>query len=240
MIECKKCGAQLDINTKRCPYCGEINSEAIEHIEKMEHFEKDYRDTKKEVFSNVKTFSRGYGDLLLLIILLISTFITLFVISIDPLNDGATIKYYKKHQAEIDNQIAAYITNGDFEKLDAYMRNNNFVFCLEEYDDYYFTNSLIKDYKELKNAVIDYHLEDSEDDFVKQAARAISSFYDSYYDDLYEETSLRMLIKERLEGVLKTYLYLKDEDIAMLNKNMNESSITKSIFERLEENEKNS
>ena len=57
-MKCKSCGANLEIDTAFCPYCGKANPVAKKHREDMARFEKDYKDTKKAVISSSKKFNR--------------------------------------------------------------------------------------------------------------------------------------------------------------------------------------
>lgn len=57
-MKCRSCGANLEIDTAFCPYCGKANPVAKKHREDMARFEKDYRTTKKEVLTNTGRFNR--------------------------------------------------------------------------------------------------------------------------------------------------------------------------------------
>ena len=72
MVNCKKCGAPLSLDQVKCPYCGEINEEAKEHLEKLAKLDKDYKKTKQEVMTEVKKTKKGYNLLIVLVMLLIA------------------------------------------------------------------------------------------------------------------------------------------------------------------------
>ena len=72
MVNCKKCGAPLSLDQVKCPYCGEVNEEAREHLEKLAKLDKDYKKTKQEVMTEVKKTKKGYNLLVILVMLLIA------------------------------------------------------------------------------------------------------------------------------------------------------------------------
>ena len=47
MVNCKKCGAPLSLNEAFCPYCGEPNLEAQEHLKKLQELDELLEEIKK-------------------------------------------------------------------------------------------------------------------------------------------------------------------------------------------------
>ncbi len=56
-MKCEKCGANLDLETPFCPYCGAKNKSGIKHREDMRRYDRDYKATKEEVITNSRRFN---------------------------------------------------------------------------------------------------------------------------------------------------------------------------------------
>ena len=56
-MKCANCGANLEIDTAFCPYCGTANPVAKKHREDMARYEKDYKNTKAEDLDNTRRFN---------------------------------------------------------------------------------------------------------------------------------------------------------------------------------------
>lgn len=237
MIQCKKCGAQLDINTEVCPYCQTVNEEAREHIKKIKHFEKDYAKVKKAVFANVKTYSKGYGSLALLIILLLSSLISLFVLSSeDAFRDAATLNYYHDNQSQINERIDTYLLNEDYEKLAEYLETIEYNGYIEELSPYRQLISMTSYYQRIKANIADY-LYDARayDNELSDLASNISYFYSTaqadYYGNDFADVKKRLTMS--LEKLLRHYGHFTDDDIAKLNAKVDEITISKMVYERM-------
>ena len=70
MVNCKKCGAPLSLNEAFCPYCGEANPEAQEHLKKLRELDEQFEIASQEVTAEVKKSRAGYGILITLVMLL--------------------------------------------------------------------------------------------------------------------------------------------------------------------------
>ena len=75
MVNCKNCGAPLSLEDAFCPHCGTPNPEAQEHLKKLAKLDKDYRRTKNEVIQEVKKTKKGYGLLIVLILLMLANLV---------------------------------------------------------------------------------------------------------------------------------------------------------------------
>ena len=56
-MKCEKCGGNLSLEDLKCPYCGEINKHAQQHIRDMERFQGEFQDTKENVYATAKRFT---------------------------------------------------------------------------------------------------------------------------------------------------------------------------------------
>ncbi len=75
MVNCKNCGAPLSLNEAFCPHCGTPNPEAQEHLKKLRILDERFEDASREVAAEVKKSKKGYGILLILIMLLLANLV---------------------------------------------------------------------------------------------------------------------------------------------------------------------
>ena len=88
-------------------------------------FEKDYASTKKAVYTKVKTFSKGYGDLSLLILLLVALFVAIFAFGMNySISDKLAYDNYVKNSESINQEFKELLDKGEFSafkaKLESY------------------------------------------------------------------------------------------------------------------------
>lgn len=241
MIQCKKCGAQLDINTRVCPYCGTVNDEAVEHVEKMQHFEKDYASTKKAVYTKVKTFSKGYGDLSLLILLLVTLFIAIFAFGMNySISDKLAYDNYVKNSESINQEFKELLDKGEFSAFKAKLDTIERATYIRDFSSYRKLLELIRSFEEVQKATFDYHFAASQyDDPLSNLASNLNDYYTTWNLEYMEETeeNYEADVDLAMTAFLRHYLYLNDEDIAALKSGMSESEIANMLFVRLENNE---
>lgn len=53
-MRCKHCGGDISLETAFCPYCGQPNEHAQQHVREMKKFRRSYENTKSGVHNTVK------------------------------------------------------------------------------------------------------------------------------------------------------------------------------------------
>ena len=219
MINCKNCGAPLSLETAVCPHCGTPNPEAQEHLKKLAQLDKDFRKTKREVTAEVKKSRKGYGVLVVLIMLLLANlfFIVLHSASYSIADD---IIRSRMSESEIDRTINELLDAGEYLELDIYMEK--FSLPYQKYGDYFKISYLADYYGRIVEYMTDYlYVEDTYSDPLMQVCENIKEFSDEYARTMKWEPEpfvVRHLerIYDEYEHFLKTYLKLTDEDIAAI------------------------
>ena len=75
MVNCKNCGAPLSLEEAVCPHCGTPNPEAQEHLKKLAQLNSAFEQTQYEVVDEVKKNKRGYGVLVILVMVMLANLI---------------------------------------------------------------------------------------------------------------------------------------------------------------------
>lgn len=55
-MKCPNCGNNLNIEQKFCPYCGTKNEQAANHIQEMDKYDREFKDTQSQVMDNSRHF----------------------------------------------------------------------------------------------------------------------------------------------------------------------------------------
>ena len=219
-MKCKKCGANLEIDTAFCPYCGVANPIAKKHREDMRKFANDYENTKKEVIDNTKKFNRKT-----FLITVISVTFVLVALLVLMSVFGNKIKYNMEKAQRAKNSekylglVEELIDKKDFLQL-AEVKNRyslrTYDTSLEKYTDiiraseyysyvYQFTFEYL--YRSVESS---YSFMDSISDYT----RMIYDTYESVEDPEMKEQVGNVV--SDLELFFKTFLKLTDEEIASL------------------------
>lgn len=236
MIKCKNCGAQLDINTEVCPYCGTVNDEATEHVKKMRHFESDYANVKKDVFSSVKTFSKGYGSLIILIVLLVACLVSIFVGGASYfIIEAISNANYQNNREEIIAKIENYIENEEYELFDAYMTSIEYNTYIDDFNHYRQLSQMTGYYQRIRQDIFNYIFEASTynnpiDDLVQQ----VSNFYETAYEDYYDDSIDCSKLIAKVDDLMIKYFNFTSDDILRLHEGISESELSTILYERME------
>lgn len=235
MVNCKKCGGPLSLNEAVCPYCGEPNPEAQEHLEKLRELDEQFETASREVAAEVKKSKRGYGILVVLVMLLVANLV-IFAMNRMSYDIAERIIARKMSGSEITAQLDRYLEEGEYIELDLFM--NRFSLSYRDYEDYHKISYLGYCQNRIVDAMTEYlYSTDTYDDPLVRTCKAIADFEEEYGYLQKRDNSETVLyhmerIQTQVNGFLRNYLGLTEEDIAGL-KDLNESSILILVNERL-------
>lgn len=157
-MKCKYCGANLEIDTPFCPYCGKENPIAKQHREDMAKFERDYKETKKEVLTNSKKF-----NLRTLRITVVAVTVAAFAILILLLvfNDELSYSHYRnkaeKYSINYLDEIKTLVDGRDYLTLARLINSKNIRVSYinkTELEDYRYVMNAARDYEQLFSSVM--------------------------------------------------------------------------------------
>ncbi len=235
MVNCKNCGAPLSLNEAFCPHCGTPNPEAQEHLKKLRILDERFEDASREVAAEVKKSKKGYGILLILIMLLLANLVV-FIMHQASYEIADRIIASKMPESEIRAQLDGFLEKGEYIEMDLFM--NKFSLSYRDYEDYKRISYLAYHQNRMIDAVTRYlYGTDSYGDPLVQICEAVADYEQEYTGFKKRDNSETVLyhaekINAEVNGFLRNYLNLTDEDLAGL-KDRNPSSLLILLNERL-------
>ena len=240
MVNCKNCGAPLSLEEAVCPHCGTPNPEAQEHLKKLAQLDKDYRKTKLEVVDEVKKSKKGYGVLVILVMLLLANLVMIpFHMASYEIADR--IRASKMSEEQIMSTIRDLADSGEYIEMSIFMDKFNLPYS--RYGGYSQLSYLADYYNRVVDSMTDYlYSSDMYSDPLMRVCQTVKDFKDEY--DRYAKRDLEQEIlvhvdrlNDEFDHYLKTYMKLNDEDIAMIS-DMSSSQLLVLVNERLNDEEK--
>ncbi len=235
MVNCKKCGAPLSLNEAFCPYCGEPNPEAQEHLRKLRELDEQFQNTSREVAAEVKKSKKGYGILVILVMLLLANLVV-FAMHQMSYDIADRIIAGKMTEKEIKAQLDEFLEEGEYIEMDLFM--DKFSLSYRDYEDYSKISYLANYQNRMIETMTQYlYGSDTYGDPLVRTCQAVIDYEAEYTSLKKRDNSENVLyhmnkINTEVNGFLRNYLGLTGEDIAEL-KNLNESSLLILVNERL-------
>lgn len=235
MVNCKKCGAPLSLNEAFCPYCGEPNLEAQEHLKKLQELDEQFQNTSREVAAEVKKSKKGYGILVILVMLLLANLVV-FVMHQASYDIAERIIAGKMTEKEIKTKLDEFLEEGEYIEMDLFMEK--FSLSYRDYEDYSKISYLANYQNRMIETMTQYlYSSDTYGDPLVRTCQAIKDYEDEYTSlkkrDNSDTVRFHMnQINTEVNGFLRNYLNLTEEDIAGI-KDLNESSLLILVNERL-------
>lgn len=231
-MKCGNCGANIQIEDEKCPFCGTLNPLAVKHRQDMQRYQKEFQDAKKKVEQRSIRFT-ALSVKLTVIAVLFAAVIGMFY----AVNDGVykiwryqTHTKITRHREEYTEKLAAYERDGDWNSFYAFMVENSLTND-ETFEEYYvlyhttFNYGMVMEYlmhymEEPEYYTVDNlagrvagHLEDFYHG-VNRSGNFKGDYYSECYTDVHKEALERM--NKDMEVLLMTYAGLTPEEIDTL------------------------
>ncbi len=239
MVNCKNCGAPLSLEEAVCPHCGTPNPEAQEHLKKLAQLDKDYKKTKLEVVSEVKKSKRGYGILVILVMLLLANLV-MIVFHGASYSIADSIIASRMSDSEITATINELMNEGEYIEMAIFM--DKYSLPYSKYGDYSWLSYLADYYNRVCESVTDYlYARDVYNDPLMKACENIKEFKDEYVRTKKRDMDPLIAphvdkLNDEFDHYIKAYLKLTDEDIASIN-DLSASQLLVLVNERMNGNE---
>lgn len=219
---------------KYCPHCGQINKHAQQHIRDMERYQGEFEETKKEINSVSKSYSRITVRAIIIVILvvLLVVFMVLASEAYSLIRDWERNKSERNAKKYIE-QIETYLAEEDYLTLAAFTEERNirtYSYSDEEsdYSAYFPIMRVCQTYDDVYYQIIGLGQKDGEnlERAVESLGNSLEYFYQytdpDYYPEHYMEFDAEKC-KEPLETMvlyveklLQTYCNLSEEEAAEL------------------------
>jgi len=186
-MKCKNCGGEIRLEDMYCPYCGRPNEEAHRHAADMEHYRRDYQNTKQDVIERAGAQSRRAMRFAAIALLIVAIGANIIL----QMNSFSLIRALE--DSRIKKNIPAYTA-----KMDKYLEEEDYLgfasFCynksLSVYDDpfkeYYIIYRVASNYR---NAVMELMqlVNHSRYSDIEHLAKYTSQYVQTFYEDLEPE-----------------------------------------------------
>lgn len=227
---CNKCGRQIGIEDKKCPYCGTENQFALKHAKNMQNYEKKFDSTGNKVIDTAKKTGRFASKAVIIVILILIIVATMIVSSYNYTDhDGGEDK--KREQAarnttENMTQIEDLLEKGQYVEAYEYMKAHGVLdYDADAYKGLkgfgYVADSYckcIENFEEMVYCSPDPDYFDNFDSHSYGFCLYIDSFYQTY--DTWKDSNSCQEYREyiydmeaQLRGVMKVYLGMDDQEI---------------------------
>lgn len=230
-MKCPACGANLQIEDEKCPFCGTPNPFAVKHQQDMRHYQQEFQQTKQDVEKKTLHFNSFTARIAVIAVLLAMIVGMIYVI-----NDGPYYLWSSRVNKDIAKNLENYRAElraceeaGEWRKLYA-LHDAKSLDHTRDFQDYTVLSFVIFDYKSILNQITIFMEEEGEDDTAAVSSRMAShldSFYKSTgrltyessdYDNNYtpERMESYRRMQEDLEAALSVYCHLTKEEVAAL------------------------
>lgn len=210
-MKCKSCGANLNIEDKVCPYCGLPNPFAAEHQKEMEHFEREFEDTKTEVIQKTQKLGRRASKITVIAVLVaLCAAMLVLLIKADDIYYWRLEKKQNARAAEISAEIEKLIAEDEYSKVGEYIRVHNLIWAdmFREYENvYYSSEEYSRVYYYLNELVCreqmsyEYY---TEEEIIENIAKEMFRIYEEVTPDQYSDKKNFTKEKKRyMEGLVK-------------------------------------
>lgn len=116
MIKCDNCGEKISLETIKCPKCNAINEIAVEHMTRLEKYDKKYTIALENAFKHTKEHKIYMTCLAVCMFLAIGVILSWFwsFIAAQEARDY-TQNRFSRHQEEYYEAFDKYINEGDYD-----------------------------------------------------------------------------------------------------------------------------
>lgn len=231
-MKCPTCGANLQIEDEKCPFCQNQNPFAVKHRQQMRYYHREFQETKQKVEKKARHFNALTAKITMIAVLLAMIIGMIYIRNEGPYRIwlSGVKKDIAQNAAAYEAQLRAYEQEGEWLSLYAFYNTRN-LSCTSEFREYSLFSFMIFDYKSILAGVSRY-IEEPENLSAAESAALIAGHLDSfykyverigyesgYYDDNYtpEHQEAYARIREDLEAVLSVYCHLTEEELALLS-----------------------
>lgn len=231
-MKCPTCGANLQIEDEKCPFCGNPNPFAVKHRQDMKHYHQEFQKTKNEVEQKTNRFTFVTVKVTVIIVLIVLT------VGVSYLKEDG---YYRieanrirrdieKNRQSYNAQMAAYEEEKDWLGMYAFYNAKELYYDSESFREYMavynasFNYKGVLDYAPCGRSNTDYY---NAGNVSRWLAEYLDRFYDyeqrisyssDYYDASYAPEHMEALacMREDLDAVLMAYCHLTKEELELL------------------------
>lgn len=234
-MKCEFCGANIDIEAEKCPFCGMNKSQFEAHREDMRKFKSAYKDVEQGVLEKNRKTTEKTVRVTIVTVLCLMNLIMLVLIGLSgDIAEGINKRNINANHTYYLNKLNEYEENGDYisfycfynyNKLYKVRREdwcNEYTLMFDMANNYYYLISTLNDITYYNLNASDYGqvttkieiFADSYEEMQKRYNRYIIGDEDSYtydescFSEMHMESYEQMM--ENLKGCVITYLKIDE------------------------------
>lgn len=226
-LKCRYCGNNLSLEDVYCPFCGKKNEEAKKHASDMRRYQREFEETREEVYTTTKTYGVLYARIILMVILAAGIIASLVIASNSYSFRRARLerdaaRNIEKYSQEMDQLLA----EEDYLKFSEFCNFKEISSYTDGYEKYEYIISAASQFEYIyaSLAEITYSGENHTLNYVIESLGDNLDYFYEYTSEERLERDYRQeydaeLTKQAFAGMeaqtaqlLKTYLGLSDEE----------------------------
>ena len=224
-MKCKKCGGEVGLLDKVCPYCGSANTESAGHRAKLRSYQKKCEETVKKADRKIGSNKPLITGSIVLVFLIIGVIVMAIAADKTEYMDldiahSETLRNVEQFQ-EI---LHGYLEAGDYISFYDFIDGHHIYETDPEYAEFKLLRHLSGAYRNAMNNLERLAMYSEDNTYgkksgVKDCRREISYYYSTYgyaEDDLegYQYREYAEDMKHKMDTAIKVYFGLDDQGLA--------------------------
>ncbi|HIS25589.1 MAG TPA: zinc ribbon domain-containing protein [Candidatus Pullilachnospira intestinigallinarum] len=135
-MKCPHCGAPMALDDKFCPYCGQANTLAKKHQADMEHYQKEFQETRRQVYRETSRFTRLAVPITILFVLFLLN-LAVYLVWSQSWEIGSALMRNRiaDDSSTHEARFQEYLEDGDYMGLSGYYDANS-LYLSDTFDEY--------------------------------------------------------------------------------------------------------
>lgn len=230
-MKCPTCGANMQIENEKCPFCGNPNPFAIKHRQDMKYYHSEFQKTQNEVEQKTRRFTSAAVKIpVIFVLVILILFVTNARRDIEmAIRTHRIEKDIRQHEQEYREKLDAYELEGSWIGLYT-LYNEKHLGYVETFDEYNTIKHAAFEYEMILKDIMRHteenqyynaetlapRIADNLESFYKDVYRIgyESDYYDARYGPAHEDALGR--INEDVAAVLFTYCKLTKDEVDKL------------------------